>query len=102
MGDQKQRIIKMVETDIRGLTSDSFGCTVVNASLSAKAPQECQEIIARAMVNEPGLLLFAACTRHGHVAASRVLEVLHGEELMNAKAMLQDEVQSLRASRFGR
>mmetsp|Transcript_140588 Transcript_140588/g.356945 ORF Transcript_140588/g.356945 Transcript_140588/m.356945 type:complete len:518 (-) Transcript_140588:100-1653(-) len=100
--DQKQRIVKMVETDIRGLTSDSFGCTVVNASLSAKAPKEGQVVIARAMANEPGLLLFAACTRHGHVAASRVLDVLQGQELVNARTMLLDEVQSLRASRFGR
>jgi len=99
---QKQRMISMIETDIRGLTSDSFGCTVVNASLSAKGSQEGPVRIARAILKEPGLLLFAACTRHGHVAASRVLKVLQGQELANAKQMLQEEAESLRASRFGR
>lgn len=97
----RQKLTRMIELDIRGLSADSFGCTVVGAALTKSRPEE-QVVVARALLHEPGLLVFTACTRHGHFAAARALKVLQGRDLEAARLLLSAEAASLRASRFGR
>jgi len=99
--EQRHRLSQLVESDVRGLAADAFGVTVVSGVLS-KAPREGQVRVARALLREQGLLMFVACSRHGHVAATRTLQVLEGAEREEVRRMLLVEEATLRASRFGR
>jgi len=98
---QKRRLVMSLVSEIKGLAVDIYGCAVVSTGLSMGA-EDYRSIFARAVLCEPGLLVQIACTRHGHVAAARVLHVLRGAERDEARRLLSERIEALRASRFGR
>lgn len=99
--EQRRRLVSALVADIRGLAVDTFGCGVVSAGLSM-AVDDTRSLFARAVLKTPGLLVQIACTRHGHVAAARVVHVLRGSEREEARRCLLERIEALRASRFGR
>jgi len=101
MEGHRQSILKSVGKDIRFLGSESYGCAVVSAALSY-GPDADRAALAQILLKEPGLLVFMASTRHGHVAALRSLELLEGKENEEAQRRLQAEATTLRNSRYGR
>jgi len=98
--DQRHRMVGILAKDIRFLGSEACGCAVVSTALSY-APEADRQTLARSLCDEPGLLVFMACTRHGHVAVLRVLELLEGDERHEASRRLQSEAGALRVSRYG-
>lgn len=100
--DLKGELFDLVEREVRSLAMDCFGCTVIAAALDERRPRERARRIAAGIVADPGLLMFTACSRHGHTAVARLLQVLDGEELRSVRAALQAEMETLRCSRFGR
>merc|ERR1712039_138689 len=91
----------LVERNLRRLAVDPIGSAVVSSALS-KAPAACQVSLAKALSQQPDLLILLACTRFGCPAAARVLQLLHGEELQEVKQAFLAEQRTLRASKFGR
>mmetsp|Transcript_57123 Transcript_57123/g.148722 ORF Transcript_57123/g.148722 Transcript_57123/m.148722 type:complete len:289 (+) Transcript_57123:245-1111(+) len=98
--EHRRRIAGLVEQNLRTLVLDPFGSAVVSGSLN-KAPIGCQVSLARALVQQPGCLVLLACMKHGCVAATRVLRVLRGEELEEARRVMLAEKGALRASKLG-
>jgi len=91
--------VRLVECELKSLAADCFGGAVVSGALSSSPPVD-QLRIARALVKQ-GVLVFIACTRHGHVAALQALEVLEGVEQAEARRVLLAELSTLEASRWG-
>jgi len=98
---QKQRLVMSLASEIKRLAVDTFGCAVISTG-SSRGVAEHQLVLAQALLREPDLLVHIACTRHGHVAAARVLQVLRGVEREHARRCLSTRIDALRASRFGR
>jgi len=100
--EPRRRLFGLLQGSIRSLSSDSSSCAVVNAALSETGCVGEQVELARAMLREPGLLVFLACTQQGHQAVRRVLELLSGDDLQEARRQLDSEAAALGASRYGR
>jgi len=99
--EHRGQIVKVVVKDIRVLGSEAHGCAVVSAALS-HGPDADRAALAQVLLREPGLLVFLASSRHGHVAALRALELLVGGDLKDARSRLHAEAESLSHSRYGR
>jgi len=74
---------------------------VLAAALSY-APDPDRQDLAKSLFGEPGLLIFMACTCHGHIAVLRVLELLDSADRKDASRRLLADSEALRASRYGR
>eukprot|EP00446_Apocalathium_sp_SHHI-4_P030696 CAMPEP_0177224176 /NCGR_PEP_ID=MMETSP0367-20130122/38883_1 /TAXON_ID=447022 ORGANISM="Scrippsiella hangoei-like, Strain SHHI-4" /NCGR_SAMPLE_ID=MMETSP0367 /ASSEMBLY_ACC=CAM_ASM_000362 /LENGTH=485 /DNA_ID=CAMNT_0018674205 /DNA_START=36 /DNA_END=1493 /DNA_ORIENTATION=+ len=98
---QRSALVAAIVSELRALSADNFGAAVVASCTLARGPAEGQVELARALARQPDLLLYAACTRHGHGSVVRVLEVLRGEELEAVSALLRAQAPMLRVSKFG-
>lgn len=58
--------------------------------------------LAKAIVQEDGLLTFMAHARHGHAAVRLILQALDGPNRAKARDLLCAELPSLKVSRYGR
>merc|ERR1719382_1276306 len=85
----------------QSLAADQFGSAVICGAFT-KGPTKGQEMMARALLRVPGLLVFLACSRHGAKSVLRTLQVLRHQDLLHARDILRAEIACLRASRFGR
>ncbi|CAJ1459953.1 unnamed protein product, partial [Effrenium voratum] len=97
----RRKLAQELVREIVPICQDSFGSAVVAAALS----QLCKEdaiTVARAVVQEPGLLTFMAHARHGHSAVRLILQALDGSDLAKARELLLAELPSLKVSRYGR
>lgn len=99
--DQRLRVMHLVVQDVKGLSADPFGSAVLSGAL-VKGPASGQALLARALVQEPGLLAFLACTRHGSTSVLKALQVLTPKERAEAQTALSEHAPVLMASRFGR
>lgn len=100
-GEQKHRLAQVLEREMRGLGSDTYGCAVVSSALCHSSHGD-QLALARTLLKEPGLLVYMACTRHGHLAVTHALQVLEGQERLEARQHLAAESTALCSSRYGR
>merc|ERR1712087_842436 len=84
--EQQRRIADVIHKDICLFVSDSFGCAVVSATLF-QGQREAQLIIAGALLKNPDVLVFMACTKHGHKGVVRMLELFHhvGKSLLHER-----------------
>jgi len=99
--EHRRLIVGLAERDVGSLVADPFGSAVVSGGLS-KSPAACRVRLARALLREPGALACLACMRHGRLGASRVLKVLHGHELEEARQALLADEHALRPLKLGR
>merc|ERR1712039_267998 len=99
--DQRRRMAGALAKDICFLGSESSGCAVLTAALTY-APDSDQQALAKSLFGEPGLLIFMASTRCGHVTVLRVLELLDGADRKEASRRLLSDAEALCASRYGR
>merc|ERR1711963_551410 len=98
--EQQHRIADILGKGIRTFVSDSFACAVVTATMSHGSHIN-QLLVARALLTEPDILVYMACTKHGHKGVIRLLHLLEGEERKDAWCRLSAETESLCASKFG-
>jgi len=98
---QRRRMVALLAKEVRFLGSESCGCAVLGAALTY-APEADRQVLAQSLLKEPGLLVFMACTRHGHVAVLRVLQLVGGADREEADRRLQSEAGALRVSKYGR
>lgn len=98
--DQRQRLLRSLESAVGDLALQPFGCIVVSAVLS-KCDEESRAAMARAVLRVPGLLSGMAQTRHGHRTVLALLSVVHGDDFLAARRLLCAD-KDLMANRFGR
>jgi pumilio RNA-binding family len=98
---QKHRLCRMLEPVAHILCLDPHACAVIGKALSHGSPED-RASIARSLLRAPGLLTTIARTRHGHITATLVLQVSEGKQLAEAQGELANNVELLRASRYGR
>jgi len=94
-------LCQVLHRNIRGLASDPHGCAVVSAALTMAFGNH-QVALAQALIKEPSLLVYVACSRHGHLAAEAAVQVLYGQEKEKAKNIFRAEQGTLMTSRHGR
>eukprot|EP00449_Zooxanthella_nutricula_P042627 CAMPEP_0198610070 /NCGR_PEP_ID=MMETSP1462-20131121/156713_1 /TAXON_ID=1333877 /ORGANISM="Brandtodinium nutriculum, Strain RCC3387" /LENGTH=314 /DNA_ID=CAMNT_0044341877 /DNA_START=39 /DNA_END=984 /DNA_ORIENTATION=+ len=99
--EQRRRAMRAICADMKGLATDPFGSAVILGALT-RGPAAEQELLAQALVREPGLIAFMATARHGSGCARRCLQLLRGQDLACARQQLRSELACLQASRFGR
>eukprot|EP00930_Biecheleria_cincta_P017104 TRINITY_DN13690_c0_g1_i2.p3 TRINITY_DN13690_c0_g1~~TRINITY_DN13690_c0_g1_i2.p3 ORF type:complete len:101 (-),score=8.77 TRINITY_DN13690_c0_g1_i2:285-587(-) len=83
------------------MCQDRFGSAVVSTALCRLAREDMLQL-ARSILHAPVLLVFLAHSRHGHITVRHILCSVEGAELSLAQRLLQAEIASLRASRYGR
>jgi len=99
--DQKKRLALGIQRSIAPMCQDHFGSAVVSAAL-CKLANEDKLQLTHSILHAPGLLVFLAHSRHGHTTVRHILCGVEGAELSLAQELLQAEVASLQASRYGR
>lgn len=97
----RSRIARIIEPHVKSMGADVHASAVVGKAMTHCAPED-QKLIARALVRESGLISQMARTRHGHVAAKLVFNVLDGQDLEQARYQISPDLQNLRGSRYGR
>lgn len=98
---QRVRLAQEIQSQIAPMCQDHFGSAVVSSALS-KLPREDMLPLAQSILHTQDLLVFLAHSRHGHTTVRYILRSLEGAELSLAQELLQAEIASLQASRFGR
>eukprot|EP00930_Biecheleria_cincta_P100421 TRINITY_DN92064_c0_g1_i1.p1 TRINITY_DN92064_c0_g1~~TRINITY_DN92064_c0_g1_i1.p1 ORF type:complete len:363 (+),score=61.53 TRINITY_DN92064_c0_g1_i1:83-1090(+) len=76
--------------------------SAVLAKAMACASLDDQTSLAHTLLSQPGLLTAMAHSRHGHLVAQCMLQVLEGPELEHAVAEVASHASALTASRYGR
>merc|ERR1712050_633142 len=89
--DQRYRLIRTLEQDAGSFGLCASGGAVVRWAL-AYAAEEDKIWIARAVAQEPQVLLSLATGRHGSVAIVQVLQTLRNQERARARAFLLEHV----------
>jgi len=97
----RRQLTNVLERHVKAMVKDEHGHAVLSKAIANGSPEE-RLRLARALLQEGGLLLRMARGRHGHGAVKEVLEVLQGEEQDMARKQLLDSVAKLRLSRYGR
>jgi len=99
--EQRCRLTGIFEHHAKALGKDDHGRAVLSKALSHVGSEE-RTSLARALLQEQGLLVRMARTRHGHAAVKSVLMALDGPEREAARGQLLEGVATLRMSRYGR
>jgi len=100
--EQRHGLVQAVIDDAETVCSSKVGDGVVAAAME-HANSEDKLLLAQTVLHKPGLLVLLAQGRHGHIAVLRMLQVLDGQESLQAHMTLAMEIAALRAStRFGR
>jgi len=97
----KHDLARKIKPNVKAMAADCYACAVIGKALS-HCKSEDQKLIARALVQEPGILREMARARFGHVAAKLVFQVLDGPDREEACRQLEPDAQTLRNSRYGR
>jgi mRNA-binding protein PUF3 len=99
--NQRAQLAQEIQRGIVPICQDHFGSAVVSSALS-KMTREDMLPVAHSILHASGLLVFLAHSRHGHTTVRNILRSVEGAELSLARELLQAEVASLQASRYGR
>jgi len=94
-------LCRALEEHLPNLSSDVYGAAVVSCAMTT-ARQPSRTSLAKAIMQEPSVLIRLACSRHGHAAAREVLQVLEGVDRTQALRILQQNQNRLQRSRYGR
>lgn len=98
--DQRSLLAGLLRQHIAVVGADPHACAVVGKAMTYGSRLD-QVSIARGLLWVPGLIASMARSRHGHVAAKLVLNVLEGPELEEACSQLLADAACLRNSRYG-
>mmetsp|Transcript_46737 Transcript_46737/g.99847 ORF Transcript_46737/g.99847 Transcript_46737/m.99847 type:complete len:384 (-) Transcript_46737:117-1268(-) len=98
--EQRSRLTRLLLQHIAVVGADPHACAVVGKAMTYGARGD-QVSLARGLLLVPGLIASMARSRHGHVAAKLILNVLEGPELEEACSQLLADADCLRNSRYG-
>jgi len=98
---QQHLLCQVLEPHARDLTTDQNASAVLAKAL-VHCRSEDKASLARRLLSQPGLLLAASKTRHGHQTALALIRALEGDELLAAVNMMKCNVASLMQCRYGR
>jgi pumilio RNA-binding family len=99
--DQINRLTDILAANARTLGEDGSGSAVIGKALEHACPSS-QAALVRALLEQPGLLADMACSRHGHLAAKRALQLAEAPHKWAALNELVRQQDKLKASRYGR
>jgi len=99
--EQRHRLAQAIMSSAETICRSKAGDGVVASALE-HASSEDKLLIAQAVSLEPGLLVELAQCRHGHSAVLRMLQVLDGQDSLQAHMGLALGIATLRTSRYGR
>merc|ERR1711971_8172 len=100
MEDQRYRLIRIIEKNMCHVGMIDVGGAVICTALTMAAVED-RIWIARAVLQDPKVLLSLASGRQGNSAVLLVLQTLKGQELEAARAVLFAQVDKLRSTRHG-
>jgi len=98
---QQHLLCQVLEPHARDLTTDQNASAVLAKAL-VHGRSEDKASLARRLLSQPGLLLAASKTRHGHQTALALIRALEGDDLLEAVNMMKCNVASLMQCRYGR
>mmetsp|Transcript_100609 Transcript_100609/g.252222 ORF Transcript_100609/g.252222 Transcript_100609/m.252222 type:complete len:380 (+) Transcript_100609:74-1213(+) len=99
--EQRHRLAQTIVSNAETICRSKVGAGVVAAALE-HASSEDRLSIAQTVMHVPGLLVELAQCRHGNTAVLRMLQVLDGQDSLQAHMGLAMGIATLRASRYGR
>jgi len=99
--DQRYRLIRVLEQNMRSISLSAIGGCVVRAALSY-ADAEDKIWIARAVLQDTDAVLSLASHRHGNVAVLQLLQTLNDPEQRRLREVLMKHHDQLGSSKFGR
>lgn len=99
--DQRHRLIRAIERNVATIARSTSGCGVLSAAIKHGAKED-TVWLARAVLQESGLLRVLAHARHGNDAVLILLRTLEGNERDYATSDLFGDIIALRGSRYGR
>jgi len=85
--DQRYRLVRVVERNMRSISQSSPGDAVISTALTYAASED-KIWIARAVLQEPEVLLCLAGGRQGSAIVELMLDTLDGRELEQARGVL--------------
>lgn len=77
--EQRCRLLRLLQHEAVNMVANFHASAVVGKALNCASKQDATSL-ARAIFQEPGLLAQMARTRHGHMAARLVVQVLEAPE----------------------
>jgi len=99
--EQRHRLVQTILDNPETICKSKSGDGVV-ASAMEHGTSEQKLLISRAVLLQPGLMVELAQGRHGHSAVLKMLQVLEGQESLQAHMGLAMDIAALRAARYGR
>mmetsp|Transcript_80148 Transcript_80148/g.202734 ORF Transcript_80148/g.202734 Transcript_80148/m.202734 type:complete len:394 (+) Transcript_80148:74-1255(+) len=100
--EQRDQLAQAIVSNAETLSSSKAGDGVILAAMEHASSKD-KLLLAQAVLHEPGLLVRLAQGRFGHSAVMHMLQVLDGQESLQAYMVLKGEMATLRAStRFSR
>lgn len=98
---QRHRIATMLVSHVGRLGADANGAAVLSAAMSHCSADD-RAALSEALAIRPDLMVRMSCTRFGHPAVVKVLEVLGDAEGAEAREALAASRASLQACRYGK
>merc|ERR1740121_432231 len=99
--EQKYRCVRMLEQNVGSIVVTVHGIGVFAAAMQHSEPLD-RIWLARAVLQDPALMLRLAQQRHGVGFVTKVMSELQGEDRARACQSLTAHMVELRASRYGR
>jgi len=98
--EHRHRLVRILERNASSVCRVAPGCNVVIAAFAHGAVDD-RVWLARALLQEPGLLQTLAHMRSGNVVVTDILQVVASGEQQQARESLLQDLAGLRASKYG-
>lgn len=99
--DQQYRLVRVLERNVATMVGSPAGCGAVAAAMS-HCDRDDRVWLARAVLQQPGLLQTLAQARHGASAAAQIVRAVSDQEREQALAQVLEAQAALLACRYGR
>merc|ERR1712070_579107 len=99
--EQQHWLSKVIQENIKLLASNNYALAVVSKALSFGSAAD-QVAVARAILNQKGLLVTMACSRHGQDAVKHLLNFQGRNERNECRRELSNHLEDLKRWRYGR
>lgn len=99
--EQQHRLSKVIQGHVKLLASSNYALAVVDKALCFGSAAD-QVAVARAVLNQKGLLVTMACSRHGQDAVQHLLKFHGYDERNTCHRVLSDNLEDIKRRRYGR
>merc|ERR1719162_2865030 len=97
--EQQHQLAKVIQDHAQSMCTDYHAVAVVSQALCCGSIKD-RVAVARAILNQRGLVVSMARSRHGQEAVKHLLQVPGDEERKKAHSLLSDNLSELQRSRY--